>query len=186
MKFGLGRLILAAALAQLSADSFAFAQHDSANAEASIGASISSALSVQKTQDMIVGAFRSGQSLGTVDIDVTASSGQSASSRSATGGVALAASPFSAAQFSITGPPGPVHFAVILPARITIQRVGGTETMAVDRFRSNVNSDCASGASPKNCPGSPYSLLVGATLHVDPNQAAGQYVGTFTVTVNQL
>ena len=63
------------------------------------------------------------------------------------------------------------------PASITIRRVGGGETMAVDGFRSNVSSES---------PSSPYTLLVGATLHVEANQRAGQYIGTFTVTINQL
>ncbi len=163
------------------------AQRDSSAAEAGIAASVVSGLSLQKTQDLIVGSFRPGQTLGTVEVDVITSSGGGASSRSAGGGVALAASPFSAAQFSVGGPVGgPVHFAVVLPSTITIQRVGGSETMTVDRFRSNVRPDCAPGAAAENCPGSPYTLLVGATLHVHPRQAAGQYVGSFTVTVNQL
>jgi Domain of unknown function (DUF4402) len=165
----------------------ALAQHDSAGAQAGIGASVVPGLGVQKTQDLVVGAFRPGQSLGTVDLDVVRSTGSLAASRSASGGVSLAAGTFSAAQFNVTGPSGSqVHFAVVLPSSITIQRVGGSETMTVDRFRSNLSPDCAPGAPASSCPGSPYTLLVGATLHVDPNQRAGQYVGTFTVTVNQL
>ncbi len=187
MRHGQGSLALAAFLIALGSASSASAQHASASAQGSIGAAIVPGLSVQKAQDLVVGAFRPGQSLGTVDVDVVESNGSLASSRSASGGVALAASSFSAAQFSVAGPVGgPVHFAVVLPSSISIQRVGGAETMTVDRFRSNVSSDCRAGSSPTACPGSPYTLLVGATLHVDPNQAAGQYVGTFTVTVNQL
>ncbi len=161
----------------------ALAQHDSVEATASASASIVPGLAVQKTQDLVLGAFRPGQTFGTVDVDVSDSGG---SSRSASGGVALSAGLFSAAQFSVAGSAGPVHIAVVLPSSITIQRIGGGETMTVDRFRSNVSPDCRSGSSPQGCPSSPYTLVVGATLHVDPNQAAGQYVGTFTVTVNQL
>ena len=58
--------------------------------------------------------------------------------------------------------------------------------MSVDTFRSNVNPDCGSGAVAAACPGSPYTLSVGATFHVQPNQLAGRYVGSFTITVNQL
>jgi hypothetical protein len=79
-----------------------------------------------------------------------------------------------------------VHFSVVLPPEITLQRVGGAEVMRVDGFRSNVRSDCMPGVPAEKCPGSPYTLLVGATLHVAPGQTAGHYVGTFTVTVNQL
>ena len=174
-------------LALLIAGTNAEAQHSSATVETGVAASIVSGLSVQKTQDLTVGAFRPGVSLGTVDVDVVESSGGLASARSSSGGVALAASPFSAAQFNVNAAAGGlVHFAVVLPSTITIQRLGGSETMTVDRFRSNVSPDCAPGAPASSCPGSPYTLLVGATLHVQANQAAGQYVGTFTVTVNQL
>jgi hypothetical protein len=159
-------------------------QQSSAAAEASAAASVVPALSVQKTQDLIVGAFRPGDTLGTVDVDVPTSSG---GERSSSGGVTLAASSFSAAQFNVTAAgAGPVHFAVVLPSDITIQRIGGVETMRVDGFRTNVSPDCLAGSPPGACPGSPYTLLVGATLHVNARQAAGQYVGTFTVTVNQL
>ena len=162
------------------------AQYDSSAIQAKVGASIVPALSVQKTQDLIVGAFRPGQG-GTVDVNVVEANGNAASSRTSSGGVALAAGAFSAAQFSVTGPSGgPVHFTVVLPSSITIQRIGGGETMTMDRFRSNISSDCAPGAPAGSCPGSPYTLMVGATLHVDPSQAAGRYIGTFTVTVNQL
>jgi hypothetical protein len=162
------------------------AQYDSAAAQANVGASIVPALAVQKTQDLIVGAFRPGQG-GTVDVNVIGANGNAGSSRTSSGGVALADGGFSAASFSVTGPSGgPVHFTVVLPSSITIQRIGGAETMTVDSFRSNINSDCQPGAPSGTCPGSPYTLMVGATLHVDPNQTAGSYVGTFTVTVNQL
>ena len=177
-----GALILVA----LAMASPARAQYDSSAVQANIGTSIVPALSVQKTQDLIVGAFRPGQG-GTVDVNVIESNGNPVSSRTSSGGVALAAGAFSAAQFSVTGPPGgPVHFTVVLPSSITIQRIGGGETMTVDRFRSSISSDCAPGAPAGSCPGSPYTLMVGATLHVDANQAAGRYIGTFTVTVNQL
>ena len=173
-------------LAGLAMASPALAQYDAAASEANIGASIVPALSVQKTQDLIVGAFRPGLG-GTVDVNVVEGNESGASSRTSSGGVALAAGAFSAAQFSVTGPSGaPVHFTVVLPSSITIQRVGGGETMTVDRFRSNISSDCAPGTPAGSCPGSPYTLMVGATLHVDSNQTAGRYVGTFTVTVNQL
>ena len=161
------------------------AQRDSSSSESGIGVAIVPGLSVQKARDLIVGEFRPGESSGTVDIDVA--QGRLGSARSASGGVALAGAAFSAAEFSVTAPAGgPVHFAVVLPASITITRLGGSETMTVDRFRSNVSADCGPGAPPGGCSESPYTLLVGATLHVASNQTAGQYVGTFTVTVNQL
>jgi hypothetical protein len=177
--FGLGALALLFSFRAL-------AQHQSsASAEGHVGAAIVMGLSVQKSQDLILGEFRPGLVPGTVELDVLESS--TATARSATGGVALAGAAFSAAEFSVSAHAGaPVHFAVGLPAAITIQRVGGGEVMRVDRFRSNVRQDCVRGAPPASCPGSPYTLFVGATVHVDSGQPAGRYVGTFTVTVNQL
>lgn len=187
MTRGSAALTLALAGAALLPARPAGAQHGSASAQSSVGASIVPGLSVQKTQDLIVGAFRPGQGVGTVEVDAGGAGGGSATSRTASGGIALAAGAFSAARFSVTGTAGgPVHFHVVLPSSITIQRVGGGETMKVDRFRGSLSSECGAGAAAAGCPGSPYTLLVGATLHVEPNQVAGQYVGTFNVTVNQL
>ena len=157
------------------------AQQNSSSREGSVAVSIVSAVSVAKSQDLVLGEFRPGDAPGTVELDVTPS--RVSASRTASGGVALAGSTFSAAEFSVSAhTASPVHFAVVLPPSITIQRVGGGERMRVDGFRSNVHESCPAGA----CAGSPYTLQVGATLHVEAGQRAGTYVGTFTVTVNQL
>jgi hypothetical protein len=172
------------ALAAL-ASSFAAGQQNSAGLEGRVAASVVPAVSVTKSQDLVLGEFRPGSAPGTVELNVD-DSGVTAS-RTASGGVALAGSSFSAAEFSVTSHAGaPVHFSVILPPGITLQRVGGGDVMRVDAFRSNVRSDCMPGVPVEKCPGSPYTLLVGATLHVAPGQTAGRYVCTFTVTVNQL
>ncbi|MEO8431434.1 MAG: DUF4402 domain-containing protein [Acidobacteriota bacterium] len=157
------------------------AQQNSASREGSIGAAIVQAVSVQKSQDLVLGEFRPGEAPGTVELHVIPSS--SAASRTSSGGVALAGSAFSAAEFSLSAHAGaPVQFAVLLPPSITIQRVGGAESMRVDGFRGSIREVCPPGP----CASSPYMLQVGATLHVEAGQRAGRYVGTFTVTVNQL
>ncbi|MDQ2978070.1 MAG: DUF4402 domain-containing protein [Acidobacteriota bacterium] len=162
-------------------------QQNDASAVARIGAAVVPGLALQKAQDLRLGEFRPGGSFGTVEIDVPQVNGSSTGLRSATGGVTLALSDFSPAAFAVTGPSGrTVPFTVNLPPAITLVRVGGGETMTVDRFHSNVNPDCAPGAAAGSCPGSPYTVLVGATVHVPANQIAGRYVGSFTITVNQL
>jgi Domain of unknown function (DUF4402) len=162
-------------------------QQNDASAVARVGAAVVPGLALQKAQDLALGEFRPGGSFGTVEIEVPQVNGSLASLRTATGGVTLALSDFSAAEFAVSGPSGrTVPFTVNLPPAITIVRVGGGETMTVDRFHSNVNPDCRAGATPGACPGSPYTLLVGATVHVPANQVAGRYVGSFTITVNQL
>lgn len=146
---------LAALVAAFFSARPASAQHDFANTRASIGVSIVPALSVQKSRDLVVGA---------------------------SGPSELAAD--SAAVFQVTGPAGgTLLFTVALPSSTTARRVGGSETITVEGFHSNLSSMCPAGAS--GC-ALPYTLLVGATARVDSNQRAGQYVGTFTVTVHQL
>jgi hypothetical protein len=182
----LGRILLAAAAALLPALETNGQQQSSAWAQGSVSASVVPALSLTKSQDLVLGEFRPGDAPGTVELDVPSSS--PAASRASSGGVALAGSTFSAAQFSISSHTGaPAHFDVVLPGTITLQRVGGPEVMTVDAFRSRVRQECRDGgAASDGCAGAPYTLLVGATLHVDSGQKAGRYVGTFTVTVNQL
>ena len=175
--------LFAALVAAFCAAPAAAQQQDSADAQGRVAATIVPALSVRKSQDLVLGEFRPGDAPGSVELDVFRSS--PAPTRTSSGGVALAGSSFSAAEFSInTHVSGAVHFDVVLPPVITLQRVGGSEVMRVDAFRSQLKQDCA-GGSP-SCEGVPYTLLVGATVHVESGQKAGQYVGTFTVTVNQL
>lgn len=179
-----GRALVLGALAAL-APSLAAAQRNSAAAEGRIAVSVVAAVSVTKSQDLVLGEFRPGSAPGTVDLRVDETG--AAASRTSSGGVALSGSSFSAAEFSVASHAGaPVHFSVMLPPSITLQRIGGGEVMRVDAFRSNVRRDCLPGSPVERCPESPYTLLVGATLHVAPGQTAGRYVGTFTVTVNQL
>jgi len=182
---GFGALVRVFGSLAALASSVAAGQQSSAVLEGRVAASVIGAVSVTKSQDLVLGEFRPGSAPGTVELNVEESS--VTASRTASGGVALAASSFSAAEFSVTSHAGaPVHFSVMLPSGITLQRVGGGEVMRVDAFRSNVRSDCMPGVPVEKCPGSPYTLLVGATLHVAPGQIAGRYVGSFTVTVNQL
>ena len=177
----------AACTAGLLLSAVASAQQNDATTQGRAAASMVPALAVQKSQDLVLGEFRPGASIGTVNLEVGRGNPSPPASRTATGGVTLAMSPFSAAQFAVTGPAGAsIPFSVSLPSGITLVRIGGEETMSVDAFRSNVNPDCGPGASATACPGSPYTLSVGATLHVQSNQIAGRYVGSFTITVNQL
>jgi hypothetical protein len=110
------------------------------------------------------------------DDDVAQGSG---TARSASGGVALSGSSFSAAQFQVTTGMGS-RVQVSLPAAVTLSRIGGSETLVVRDFRARLLSSCGSGSA---CGDS--VLLVGASLQIGAEQAGGSYAGTFTVTVNQ-
>lgn len=77
-----------------------------------------------------------------------------------------------AAAFNVTGE-ADKSYTITLPNSISISN--GTETMDVDNFTgSKASGTLTSGAD---------SFTVGGTLDVAANQAAGEYTGTFTVTV---
>ncbi len=93
------------------------------------------------------------------------------------GGVGvLGSSSFSPAPFTVTGENSSA-FNVTLPANgtVVLTRVSGAETMAVNGFTSNAPSSLSSSGSA--------SFTIGATLSVGANQMAGEYTGSFAVTV---
>ena len=77
-----------------------------------------------------------------------------------------------AAAFNVTGETDRVY-TISLPSSVQISN--GSENMDVDNFTgSKASGTLTSGAD---------SFTVGGTLDVGANQAAGEYTGTFTVTV---
>ncbi|MEL6322776.1 MAG: DUF4402 domain-containing protein [Pseudomonadota bacterium] len=77
-----------------------------------------------------------------------------------------------AAAFAVTGE-ADQSYAITLPTSVSISN--GTQTMLVDNFTGSKSSGTlVSGAD---------SFTVGGTLNVAANQAAGEYTGTFAVTV---
>ncbi len=127
-------------------------------------------ISISNTQALAFGKFVAGSG-GSVTVSTSGA-------RSASGGVLLVASGGGAvAQFSVTGDPN-TTYAVTLPADdvITIT-IGGGSSMAVNSF---VSSPASTGTLDS---GGAQTLKVGATLTVGASQAAGNYSGTFSVTV---
>jgi hypothetical protein len=88
----------------------------------------------------------------------------------------LSSSPFSAAPFSVTGENN-ASFNITLPANNTVQltRTGGTEKMNVNSFTHNASLQLSGTGTA--------TFKVGATLEVNANQVAGEYSGSFSVTV---
>ena len=98
--------------------------------------------------------------------------------RTRTGGVTLApgGTP-GAARFVISGTPSrPVQ--VTLGTAPTLTRSGGTETMAMTALTMNggINRTLTAAGA--------LDLRIGGTLAVTANQVAGNYAGSFTVTVD--
>lgn len=82
----------------------------------------------------------------------------------------IAADAYSADHFTVTNPEG-VAYTINLPtSSVTIS--SGDNTMTVDTF----TTDCAS-----NCTATEF--YVGGKLHIGMNQVAGQYQGTYNVSL---
>jgi hypothetical protein len=99
--------------------------------------------------------------------------------RSATGGVVLiSASEGAAAQFTISGDPD-FTYSISLPSDGTVALIDGAgHSMEVSGFTSypSLSGQLSSGGS--------QALAIGASLNVGANQPAGNYSGSFLITVN--
>lgn len=93
-----------------------------------------------------------------------------------TGGVtSIGGNPYSALFEVIAPVAADVHIKVP-KGNINVLRIGGLETMKVDKWTlSNKKKIRDVGA------GELFTFSIGATLHVNANQAEGLYVGTFLV-----
>lgn len=98
-------------------------------------------------------------------------------SRSASGGVGLLTSGAGAsAHFHITGDPG-VIFIISLPGNGEVSLSSGGQSMSVTNFT-------VSPTSPSTLDGTGnQTLAVGGTLNVDSGKQAGDYNGSFNITV---
>jgi len=98
--------------------------------------------------------------------------------RSSTGGVSiLTSSLFTAAPFAVSGE-NSAGFNLTLPDNddVKMTRTGGTEEMEVTDFTHNSGLALSSSGSA--------TFSVGATLHLDADQVAGDYTGSFNVTID--
>ena len=84
----------------------------------------------------------------------------------------------SASEWEVTGVPN-APYTVTLPANNTVTVTNGTENMIVTSFNRT------SGSNDLSLDGAGVGRFnVGATLLVNANQPAGDYTGTFNVSVN--
>jgi hypothetical protein len=126
-------------------------------------------MTLVKTDDLDFGSLIPSGSAGTVVINA------STDVRTTTGGVSVAGGTPAAARFTGTGVLNLAAF-ITLPTSITLTRTGGTQTMTVGSITTN-------GSTTRLFTGAVVDVRVGGTLSVAANQAAGDYVGTFSVTV---
>lgn len=156
-----------AAIALLVPAGSAMAQ-SSANASATATATIITPITLTNTAALQFGNVVASTTAGTIVVS-------SAGVRSATlGATAISGLPVSAAAFTVGGGANRT-FTITLPASTTI--TDGTNNMTVGTFTSSL------GASSTLDGSGAAALAVGATLNVNASQPAGEYTGTFSVTV---
>lgn len=147
-------------------------ESQAATASANATATVVTPISITKQADLQFGKFMAGGAGGTIVMTP-------AGARSATAGVSLynQGSVQSAATFSVAGD-GSSTYSITLPADGTINLTdGASNTMTVNTFTSN-----PSGTGTLT--GGNQTLNVGATLAVAANQVAGNYTGSFNVSVD--
>lgn len=134
-----------------------------------------------KVDDLDFGTIVGASTAGTVTID------PATNARSAGGAVALVGTTAQRAMFQGTG--GLILITVTGDNSVTLTRAGGGGTMTASLVRAMVSSGggiTLLGPSVTLLPSGVQTYYVGGTLNVDANQPAGDYSGTFTLTVNYL
>ena len=164
------RLLAIAALLPIAFPAAAQAAPVAASKDSAGRATLLKSLSVLKRTDLDFGELAVAGA-GTAVID------PASGSLTTTGGVTQIGSGAHAALFTGTGSRNSVVNIRIPKNPITLTRVGGTETMTVSNWTLDGNTN------RKVPPSQAFDFAVGGTLNVAAGQAQGDYVGTFTVTI---
>lgn len=174
---------IAAALSAAAAPHAMAAPGDTATTGAGANVIVVQRLSFIKTQDLMFGRLIPSTTAGTVTVDPDGT-------RTATGGVRLAAGQSQPARFAGYGQYNN-YVAISLNANSrTMTRAGGTETMTFDTFVIGSTPEAQLSTSPLSFriggATGQFNFPVGATLRVKANQTPGLYTGTFTLTLEYL
>jgi len=157
----------------LSVAIFAFSNisfgQSSVTGTADAGANILKPIAIINTQDLDFGDIISQTAAFTVTVST-------AGERSATNATAILNAVGKQAIFSVTGQENQ-SFKVTLPTDGVVSIESGENSMNITGFNHNF------GATPKLNGSGNATLNVGAVLNVGATQAAGEYTGTFDVTV---
>ena len=128
-------------------------------------------LSIEETQGMNFGTFLSPHVASTITLSPSGS-------YTSTGSVTFVDNTLTPGEFTVTGV-GNRQVSITLPASTTLSN--GTQTMTADTFISTpAGSFTLSGTGT----GQTQSVNVGSTLHINSNQRAGNYTGTYPVIVS--
>jgi hypothetical protein len=142
-------------------------------ATATAAATIITPISINKTSNMAFGNISINNTIGTVTLPATTSP-----NRTFTGGVTLPNVPgtVTAAKFDVTGA-NSTTYAISLPST-AVQLSSGSDHMNIDTFLTDI------GLTGTLSTTGMQSFFVGSTIHVGASQPAGQYTGSFSVTIN--
>lgn len=118
------------------------------------------------------GTISTSAAVGTVTIPATVTP-----TATATGGVTILNSPKTASTFTVTGMPNAAYILTLPTSAATLKDNNGTgsNTMTVDTWIESATETISVGGSD--------IFYVGGTLHIGASQVAGEYKGTFNVTV---
>lgn len=134
-----------------------------------------------KVDDLDFGTIVSAPTAGTVTVSPVTNA------RSSTGAVTLVGTAAQRATFQGTG--GVLLITVTGDNSVTLTRSGGGGTMTASLVRAITTSGggvSILGSSATLLPSGVQTYYVGGTLNVGANQPAGDYSGTFQLTVNYL
>lgn len=150
----------------------------SATASANATATIIRPITLTAQRDLAFGAVVPGAAVGTMVLTAA-----STTVASVTGGVTqpgTQSGAVSSAQFKVDGEGG-FTYSITLPASAATITDGASHNMTVDTWTSDIGAtgtlSNALGAAGTQ------TFYVGGTLHVAATQVAGNYTGTFSVTV---
>lgn len=150
----------------------AVADNNTATSNATASAKIMTPITINTESHLQFGTFSSTGNAGTVTIEASL-----AGTRTSDPSITLSAlDNGGSASYTVTGEAN-ATYVITLPSSITIS--DGTNSMDIDNFTSNHDENIGT----LNASGSEI-IFVGATINVDANQAAGEYSGSYDVTVS--
>jgi spore coat protein U-like protein len=146
-----------------------------ASAVASSTSTVIAAIDIQKTSDLAFGSFAASGTSGSVTVTP-------GSTRTAGGGVTVVGTTASAAKFDVTGQAG-LGYSIGVVATTLDDGSGNSMTLTpISDLAASANTSGTVDAGTLT--GGAQSFYVGGVLNVAANQAAGNYSGTVTATVN--
>jgi Domain of unknown function (DUF4402) len=163
---------------------FSLATATVAEAETAAGIAktvVVSRLSFLNTEELEFGTLLAGPTAGIVIVSPTGA-------RTATGGVTLVGGLVQPARFAGRGSLNQTVLISLTASPATLQRTGGTETMTLDQLVIGSTPTVVLTTTPQSfritSPTGIFNFPIGGRLSVNANQVPGDYVGTFSVTLN--